>query len=544
MSPKLLVFSPEAREKIKAGADILLEAVSTTYGPRGRHVIVEKSFGSPDVTRDGAQVAREIELEDKNENLGLHILRSCAQKTADEAGDGSTTSCVVAGALLGEGLRNVAAGADSMSLARGIEKGLACALDVIDKMAEPVRGRKDIARIAAIASGGDAGMGEVVAAAMDKAGKEGAVTVEEGQSLDTSFDWVEGMQFDRGYQSAYFVTDKKSRTAVLEEPLILVHEKKISSVKDILPLLEKVVRSGRPFLVISESVEGEVLALLVVNKLRGNMKCAAVKAPSYGDRRKAMLIDIAVLTGARPVLEDTGIKLESLELGELGTAKKVIITKDETTIVEGGGSEADIAGRVGLIKNEIDQTDSDYDKEHLQKRLAKLAGGVACISVGGATEAQVKTSKARVENALNAARAAVESGVVPGGGVTFIRAADEVAKLKLEGDEQLGARILARALAAPLWQLADNSGARGDVVVDKVKSASGSEGYDVVAEKYVDLIKAGICDPAKVVKTALINAVSAANMLLTTDASITILPEKKKKGAGMPPADPYGGGMY
>lgn len=542
MADKKLAFYLEAREAIKAGIDKLVRAVRTTYGPRGRNVLVEKSFGSPDITRDGMTVAKELDFEDKSENLGVHILRQAAQKTADEAGDGTTTACILAGAIVREGMRNVAAGADPMALSRGIEKGLEAAFKAMDKMSVPIRGRKDIARIATIASAGDAQIGEQIGWAMDKAGKEGAITVEEGQGFDITGDWVEGMQFDRGYLSPYFVTDKKSMTVELEKPYVLLHEKKISNVQELLPVLEKVAQAGRPLLIISESVEGEALATLVVNKLRGNFKCAAVKAPSYGDRRKAQIIDIATLTGANPVLEDTGLKLEELQLGDLGTAKRVVMTKEETTIIEGAGSKADIEGRIAQIKREIEETDSDYDRENLQKRLAKLAGGVARINIGGATEAQVKARRARAQNALSAAQAAAESGVVPGGGVAFIRAAEKISKLKLEGDEKLGAEILVRALEAPLRQLAGNSGAPGDVVVENVKESKGAEGYDVVSGKYRDLAKAGICDPTKVVKSALRNATSAASMLLTTEASITIIPEKKKVSAM--PQDAYGDDMY
>jgi len=531
MPDKKLAFYIEAREKIKSGVDQLIKAVSTTYGPKGRNVLIEKSFGSPDITRDGMTVAKTIELEDNSANLGVTILRQTAQKTADEAGDGTTTACIIAGAIINEGMRNIAAGADPMSLSRGIERGMSEALDAIDNMSVPIKGRKDIAAIATIASGGDSEIGEQIGTAMDKAGAEGAITVEEGQGLEMSFSWVEGMQFDKGYLSPYFVTDKKSMTVEFANPLILVHEKKISSVQDILPILEKVAKAAKPLLIISEAVEGEALALLVVNKLRGNFQCAAVKAPSYGDRRKAQLVDIAVLTGANPVFEDVGINLETIQLSDLGTARKVVISKDETTIIEGAGSGEDIQGRIAQIKAEIERTDSDYDKEQLQKRLAKLAGGVAQISVGGATESQVKARKARTENALSAAQAAVESGIVTGGGVSFIKAAQKVAKIKLAGDEKSGAMILARALEAPLWQLATNSGVPGDVVVDKVKSSEGEQGYNVLTQKYVDLARAGICDPAKVVKSALKNAVSAANLLLTTEASITLAPEKEKKAS-------------
>lgn len=543
MAVKKLAFYLKAREQIKAGADKLLAAVRTTYGPKGRNVLIEKSWGSPTVTRDGMTVAAEIEFEDKSENLGAQILQQAAKKTGEEAGDGTTTACILTDAILTEGMRNVAAGADPMSIARGIEKGLAEALKVIDKMTEPVKGREEVARIATIASGGDPEIGEQIAAAMDRAGTEGVITVEEGQSLEYSLDWVEGMEFDRGYLSPYFITDKETMSAVLEKPLILVHEKKITSVQELLPVLEKVAQAGRALLVIAETVEGDALATLVVNKLRGVMKCAAVKAPSYGDKRKAQLQDIAVLTGASPIFEDAGIKLEEVQISNLGTAKKVIITKDDTTIVEGAGSKADIEGRVAQIRMEIEETDSDYDKEQLQKRLAKLSSGVARISVGGATESQVKERKARLENALSAAQAAAEAGVVPGGGVTFMQAAKKVAKLDITGDELLGAQVLARALEAPIKQLAENAGASGEVVADKVReSAKKSHGYDVVAGEYTDLAKAGICDPTKVVKAALTNAVSAAAMLLTTEASITIVPEKKK-GPPMPD-DMYGEDMY
>jgi chaperonin GroEL len=555
MPAKRIFYHAQAREPILAGASAVAKAVKVTYGPRGRNVIIEKSFGTPQVTQDGATVASQIELEDLNENLGAQLIRQAAAKTSDVAGDGTTTACILTESIVREGLKLCAGGCDPMSLARGIEKGLQAALESISKESKPLKSKSDVAQIANIASSGDSEVGEWVASAVDKAGRGGVVTVEEGKTLQTTLEAVEGMQFDRGYISPYFITDKNDLKCVLEDVHILLYEKKIEDVEEFLPLLEKMAKSGRPFLAISDSVEGEALATLVVNKLRGILKCAAVKAPGYGDRRKAQLTDIAVVTGGNAILEDSGMKLDTVELSDLGRAKKVIIAKEETTIIEGAGKKSAVEGRIEQIRKEIEKSTSDYDKEHLRKREGSLAGGVIRINVGGATEVDVKARKARMENALNAVRSAQEEGVVPGGGVAFLSAAESVGKLRLSGDELSGARIFARALEEPIKQLAENSGADGEVVLHTVRESKKGVGYDVLAQKYRDMVSAGIIDSAKVLKTALSNAVSVATMLLTTEASITEAPKKKegkKKGKQHPAAqmpedmgeDMYGEDMY
>jgi chaperonin GroEL len=529
MPAKRILYYAQAREPILAGASTVVKAVKVTYGPRGRNVILEKSFGTPQVTQDGATVASEIELEDVNQNLGAQLIKQAAAKTSEVAGDGTTTACILAESIVREGLKHCAAGCDPMSLSRGIEKGLEAALESITKESKPLKSKSDVAQIANIASSGDSEVGEWVASAVDKAGKGGIVTVEEGKTLLTTLEAVEGMQFDRGYISPYFITDKSDLKCVLEDPCILIYEKKIEDVEEFLPLLERVAKSGKSFLVISDSVEGEALATLVVNKLQGILKCAAVKAPGYGDRRKAQLTDIAVVTGGNAILEDTGVKLDMVELSDLGRAKKVIIAKEETTIIEGAGKKSAVEGRIEQIRKEIEKSTSDYDKEQLRKREGSLAGGVVRINVGGATEVDVKSRKARMENALNAVKSAREEGVVPGGGIVFLSAAESVGKLKLSGDEQSGAKILARALEEPIKQLAQNSGADGNVVLHIVRESKKGVGYDVMAEAYQDMVSAGIIDSAKVLKTALANAVSVATMLLTTEASITEAPKKKEE---------------
>jgi len=554
MPAKRILYYAAAREPILAGASVVAKAVKVTYGPRGRNVIIEKSFGTPLVTQDGATVASQIELEDLNQNLGAQLIKQAAAKTSEIAGDGTTTACILAESIVREGLRLCAAGCDPMSLSRGIEKGLEAALESISKESKPLKSKSDVAQIANIASSGDLEVGEIVASAIDKAGKGGVVTVEEGKTLQTTMEVVEGMQFDRGYISPYFITEKSDLKCVLEDPRILVYEKKIEDVEEFLPLLEKVAKSGKSFLVISESVEGEALATLVVNKLQEILKCAAVKAPGYGEKRKAQLTDIAILTGGNAVLEDSGMKLPAVELSDLGRAKKVLIAKEETTIIEGAGKKSAIEGRIEQIRNEIQKTTSDYDKEQLRKREGSLAGGVVRINVGGATEVDVKSRKARTENALNAVKSAREEGVVPGGGVAFLCAADAVKTLKLSGDELSGAQILARALEEPIKQLAENSGADGNVVLHTVRESKKGVGYDVVAQKFRDMEGAGVIDSAKVLKTALSNAVSVATMLLTTEASVTEAPKKKEEkkkakkrpGMGMPEdmEDAYDEDMY
>ncbi len=533
--PKQLLFREEARAALLRGVNVMSHAVKATLGPKGRNVVIDKKFGSPTITKDGVTVAKEIELKDPYENMGAQMIKEVASKTSDVAGDGTTTATVLAQAVFREGLKNVTAGANPMGLKRGIEQAVEKVVDELRKMTKSTKDKKEIAQIAAIAANNDKTIGNLIAEAMEKVGKDGVITVEEAKAMETTLEVVEGMQFDRGYLSPYFVTDPERMEAVLEDALILIHEKKLSVMKDMLPLLEQVARSGRPFLVIAEEVEGEALATLVVNKLRGTLHCCAVKAPGFGDRRKAMLEDIATLTGGKAITEDLGIKLENLKLEDLGRAKKVVVDKDNTTIVEGAGSTKEIEGRIKQIRAQIEETTSDYDREKLQERLAKLAGGVAVIKVGAATETEMKEKKARVEDALNATRAAVEEGIVPGGGVALLRAAKALDGLKLSGDEATGAAIVKRALEEPIRQIVENAGLEGSVVVEKVKAASqASQGFDAENNEYVDMMQAGIIDPTKVERIALQNAASIASLLLTTEALITDIPEKDKAAPSMP----------
>ncbi len=538
---KQILFSEEARRAILRGVDQLAQAVKVTLGPKGRNVILDKKFGSPTITKDGVTVAKEVELQDPYENMGAEMVKEVASKTSDAAGDGTTTATVLAQAIYKEGLKNVTAGANPMELKRGIEKAVEAITEQLKKMSKPVKDKKEISQVAAIAANYDSTIGNLIADAMEKVGKDGVITVEEAKSMATTLEVVEGMQFDQGYLSPYFVTDADRMECVLEDPYILIHEKKISVMKDMLPLLEKIARTGKPLLILAEEVEGEALATLVVNKIRGTLACCAVKAPGYGDRRKAMLEDIATLTRGKAITEDLGLKLETISLEDLGRAKRVTIDKDDTTIVEGAGKTADINGRISQIKKQIEMSDSDYDKEKLQERLAKLAGGVAVINVGAATETEMKEKKARVEDALHATRAAVEEGIVPGGGIALIRCLSSLDKLKLEGDEATGVDIIRRALEEPVRQIAQNAGLEGSVVVQRVKSEKGNIGYDVVQAEYVDMIEAGIVDPTKVTRTALQNAASIAALMITTEALITDIPEKEKSMPSMPP---HGGGGY
>ncbi|MEY2484968.1 MAG: chaperonin GroEL [Verrucomicrobiota bacterium] len=539
MAAKQLQFDESARHALLRGIEKLAKAVKATLGPSGRNVILDKKFGSPTITKDGVTVAKEIELEDPYENMGAQLVREVASKTSDIAGDGTTTATVLAESIYKEGLRNVTAGANPTSLQRGIMKAVEAIVEELKKISKKVSDRTEIAQVATVSANWDKTIGEIIADAMDKVGKDGTITVEEARSIDTTLEVVEGMQFDKGYLSPYFVTNAEAMEAILENAYILIHEKKISSLKDMLPLLEKVAKAGRPLLIIAEDVEGEALATLVVNKLRGTLQVAAVKAPGFGDRRKAMLEDLAVLTGGQCITEDLGIKLENVKLEDLGRAKRVTIDKENTTIVEGEGKKADIQGRVAQIRRQIEETTSDYDREKLQERLAKLAGGVAVVNVGAATETEMKEKKARVEDALHATRAAVEEGIVPGGGVAFIRAQKALDNIKgLEGDEQVGVQIVRRAIEEPLRQLANNAGQEGALIVQEVKKRKGNEGYNVVTGEYVDLVKAGVVDPTKVTRSALQNAASISGLLLTTEALVTELPEKDKT-----PPMPGGGGM-
>jgi len=538
MAAKQLQFDEHARQALLRGVEKLAKAVKATLGPAGRNVILDKKFGSPTITKDGVTVAKEIELEDAYENMGAQLVREVASKTSDIAGDGTTTATVLAEAIYKEGLKNVTAGANPMSLQRGINKAVEAIVAELGRIAKKVKDSSEIAQVATVSANWDTTIGQIIADAMEKVGKDGTITVEENKSIETTLDVVEGMQFDKGYLSPYFVTNTEDLEAVLENAYVLLHEKKISSLKDLLPLLEKVAKSGRPFLIIAEDVEGEALATLVVNKLRGTLQVAAVKAPGFGDRRKAMMEDIAVLTGGRLITEDLGIKLENLTLDDLGRAKRIVIDKENTTVIEGEGKGSDIQGRVGQIRRQIEETTSDYDREKLQERLAKLAGGVAVINVGAATETEMKEKKARVEDALHATRAAVEEGIVPGGGVALVRAQKVLDTLQLEGDELIGLGIIRRAIEAPLRQLAANAGLEGALIVQEVKKRKGNEGYNVATGEYVDLVKAGVVDPAKVTRSALQNAASISGLLLTTEALITEVPEKEKA-----PAMPPGGGM-
>ncbi len=543
MAAKQLQFDENARHALLRGIEKLARAVKATLGPSGRNVILDKKFGSPTITKDGVTVAKEIELEDPYENMGAQLVREVASKTSDIAGDGTTTATVLAESIYREGLRNVTAGANPTSLQRGINKAVEAIVDELKKISKKVSDRTEIAQVATVSANWDKTIGEIIADAMDKVGKDGTITVEEAKSIETTLDVVEGMQFDKGYLSPYFVTNAEAMEVILENAYILIHEKKISSLKDMLPLLEKVAKAGRPLLIIAEDVEGEALATLVVNKLRGTLQVAAVKAPGFGDRRKAMLEDLAVLTGGQCITEDLGIKLENVKLEDLGRAKRVTIDKENTTIVEGEGKKNDIQGRVGQIRRQIEETTSDYDREKLQERLAKLAGGVAVVNVGAATETEMKEKKARVEDALHATRAAVEEGIVPGGGVALIRAQKALDNIKgLEGDELVGVQIVRRAIEEPLRTLADNAGQEGALIVQEVKKRKGNEGYNVATGEYADLVKAGVVDPTKVTRSALQNAASISGLLLTTEAIITEMPEKEK-GGGMPPGGMGGGGM-
>ena len=537
---KQLMFEQAARAALLRGVNVLAEAVKATLGPKGRNVVIDKKYGSPTITKDGVTVAKEVQLKDPTENMGAQMIKEVASKTSDAAGDGTTTATVLAQAIFREGLKNVTAGANPMGLKRGIEQAVEAVVADLKKMSKATKDKKEIAQVATVAANNDKTIGNLIAEAMEKVGKDGVITVEEAKAMETTLEVVEGMQFDRGYLSPYMVTDPERMEAVLEDALILIYEKKLSGMKDMLPLLEQVARAGKPFLIIAEDVEGEALATLVVNKLRGTLSCCAVKAPGFGDRRKAMLQDIATLTGGKAITEDLGIKLENIKLEDLGQAKKVVVDKDNTTIIDGAGSTKEIEGRIKQIRAQIEETTSDYDREKLQERLAKLAGGVAVIKVGAATETEMKEKKARVEDALNATRAAVEEGVVPGGGVALLRATKALDHLKLTGDEATGAAIVRRALEEPIRRIVENAGLEGSVVVEKVKAASApSQGFDAERNEYVDMMTAGIIDPTKVERIALQNAASIASLLLTTEALITDLPEKEPAMPAMPP----GGGM-
>ncbi|HUK82701.1 MAG TPA: chaperonin GroEL [Verrucomicrobiae bacterium] len=542
MAAKQLLFDEDARKALLRGVEKLSRAVKVTLGPKGRNVVLDKKFGSPTITKDGVTVAKEIELEDPWENMGAQMVREVASKTSDVAGDGTTTATVLAESIYREGLRNVTAGANPMALQRGISKAVEAAVEHLKSISKKVKDRSEISQVATISANGDKTIGNIIADAMDKVGKDGTITVEEAKSIETTLDVVEGMQFDKGYLSPYFVTNAETMEATLEDAYILIHEKKISSLKDMLPLLEKTAKLGKPLLIISEDVEGEALATLVVNKLRGTIQVAAVKAPGFGDRRKEMMNDIAILSGGKFLSEDLGIKLENVQIDDLGRAKKIVIDKENTTIVEGAGKQSDVQGRINQIRKAIEETTSDYDREKLQERLAKLAGGVAVIHVGAATETEMKEKKARVEDALHATRAAVEEGIVPGGGVALIRCIEAVGSIRLKGDEAIGAEIVKRAIEEPLRQLANNAGEEGSLVVQEVKSRKGWEGFDCEKLEYTDMGKAGIIDPTKVTRFALQNSSSIAGLLLTTEACVTEVPEKEKAPAG-PPGGGYGGGM-
>ena len=538
MSAKDLVFDVEARSRLKSGVDRLAQAVKVTLGPKGRNVVLDRKFGSPTVTKDGVTVAKEIELEDPYENMGAQMVKEVATKTSDVAGDGTTTATVLAQAIFGEGLKNVTAGTNPMGIRRGIDKAVDSVVGALAGMSTDTKGKEEISQIGAISANNNAEIGELIADAMEKVGKDGVITVEEARGLETTLDTVDGMQFDRGYLSPYFVTDPERMEAILEDPMILIHDKKISSMKDLLPVLEKVAQMGKPLLIVAEDVEGEALATLVVNKLRGTLKVAAVKAPGFGDRRKAMLQDIAVLTGGQVISEEVGFKLENTVASDLGSAKRVVIDKDDTTIIDGAGDTDKLKGRIEEIRVAIDKSTSDYDREKLQERLAKLAGGVAVINVGAATETEMKEKKALVEDALHATRAAVEEGIVPGGGVALLRAQSGLDTLSLEHeDEQIGVQILNRALEHPIRQIAENAGAEGSIVVDKVRAGDGGFGYNAQSDEYEDLVKVGVIDPTKVVRTALQNAASIAGLLLTTEAVVVEIPVDEP-----PPPMPGGGG--
>jgi chaperonin GroEL len=535
--PKQLKFNEEARSALLRGVNTMAAAVKITLGPKGRNVVIDKKYGSPTITKDGVTVAKEIDLKDGFENMGAQMLKEVAAKTSDVAGDGTTTATVLAQAILKEGLRNVTAGANPMALQRGIERAVESVVDELRKLSTSTKDKQEIAQVARIAANNDKAVGDLLSEAMEKVGKDGVITVEESKSAETTLDLVEGMQFDRGYLSPYFVTDAERMEVVLEDALVLIYEKKLSVMKDLLPLLEQVARAGQPLLIVAEDVESEALATLVVNKLRGTLACVAVKAPGFGDRRQAMLEDLATLTGGKAITEDLGIKLEKLTLEDLGHAKKVVVDKDKTTLVEGAGKTAAIEGRIKQIRVQIEETTSDYDREKLQERLAKLAGGVAVIKVGAATETAMKEKKARVEDALNATRAAVEEGIVPGGGVALLRAAKGIDTLKMEGDEKVGAMIVRRALEAPIRQIVENAGLEGSVVVNKVKmSTAPAHGYDAETLAYVDMLQAGIIDPTKVARVALQNAASIASLMLTTAAMISEVPDEGRPGGSPMPA--------
>jgi chaperonin GroEL len=539
MAAKIVKFSQDARDRLLRGVNVLADAVTVTLGPKGRNVVLEKSFGAPTITKDGVTVAKEIELEDKFENMGAQMVKEVASKTSDVAGDGTTTATVLARAIYAEGAKMVAAGHDPMSLKRGIDRAVQAIIGELKNLSKPTKDQKEIAQVGTISANNDATIGEIIAEAMNKVGKEGVITVEEAKSLETALEVVEGMQFDRGYVSPYFVTDPDKMEAVLEDAYLLIHEKKISNMKDLLPVLETIARTGKPFLIVAEDLEGEALATLVVNKIRGTLHCVAVKAPGFGDRRKAMLEDIAILTGGKVIAEELGIKLENVTLNDLGRAKRIVVDKDNTTIVDGAGKKADIEGRIKQIRAQVEETTSDYDREKLQERLAKLVGGVAVIRVGAATEVEMKEKKARVEDALHATRAAVEEGIVPGGGVALIRASSALDNLKAPEEEKVGIKIVRRALEDPCRWIANNAGWEGSIVLDKIRNSKGAHGFNAASEEFEDLMKAGIVDPTKVVRTALQNAASVAGLLLTTEAMVAEKPEEKSSGPPMPP----GGGM-
>lgn len=537
--PKQIMYGDDARAAILRGVNQLADAVKVTLGPKGRNALLDKKFGAPLITKDGVTVAKEIELKDSWENMGAQLVKEVASKTSDVAGDGTTTATVLAQAIFREGARNVSAGANAMEIKRGIDKAVEVVVEEIKKMSKPCQDRSEIAQIGTISANNDTTIGELIAEAMEKVGKDGVITVEEAKTMATSLDVVEGMQFDRGYISPYFVTDHERMEAVLEDVLILIYEKKINSMKDLLPVLEQIAKMGKPLLIISEDIEGEALATLVVNKLRGTLNCAAVKAPGFGDRRKAMLEDIAILTGGQVISEDIGLKLENVKITDLGRAKRITIDKDNTTIVEGAGSHDKIQGRVKQMKSQVEETTSDYDREKLQERLAKLVGGVAVINVGASTETEMKEKKARVEDALHATKAAVEEGIVPGGGVALLRCISALDKLKLDGDQKIGVNIIRRSLEEPIRQIANNAGLEGSVVVERVKREKGTFGFDASKDEYVDMLKAGIIDPTKVTRVALLNASSVASLMLTTEVMVSEIPEEKEKMPRMP----AGGGM-
>jgi chaperonin GroEL len=537
MAAKMITFGESARSRITRGVNVLADAVTATLGPKGRNVVIEKSWGAPTITKDGVTVAKNVDLEDKFENMGAQMVKEVATKTSDVAGDGTTTATVLARAIYTEGAKMVAAGHDPMSIKRGIEAAVEKSLEELKKLSKATKSRDEIAQVGTISANSDSAIGDIIAEAMDKVGKEGVITVEEAKGLETTLDVVEGMQFDRGYLSPYFVTEPERMTATLEDALVLIHEKKISGMKDLLPILEAIARAGKPFVIIAEDIEGEALATLVVNKIRGTLNCCAVKAPGFGDRRKEMLTDIAVLTGGKVISEELGLKLENVQIGDLGKVKRVVADKDNTTIVGGGGKKSDIEGRINTIRKQIEDTTSDYDREKLQERLAKLVGGVAVIKVGAATEMEMKEKKARVEDAMHATRAAVKEGVVPGGGVALVRASAKLAGLKVSDEEQIGVTIVMRAMEEPCRRIAMNAGHEGSVVVAKVREGKDAYGFNAATETYGDLVKEGVIDPTMVVRTALQNAASVAGLLLTTEAMVAEKPKKKAGGGG------GGGGM-